>query len=488
MKRKTKEYPGLISLSLPDNFIKDFIEYWENVKRILAFEGKSIFSWKKRREISRSMYETLTSPFYDKWKHIGRISWIKSYIKAFSSIILNFKGGSMLLPHRLVLYESIKPNNLLLSSLKENPSNTFLERILTTLCGDLNIKLLNSDLKIIQKLSQPGFSKSLDRYPKLKELAYGIRRDVRTVSSRLDHLFQNRILVHLYLVDMARIGYQTMMIIHNKERSEILKNFEPYIVMFFPLSTQDVFLSILQYPHRDIKAYKKLLEFFNPKDKVKLTAQYMGWNFSGLTRHPNERWELLPPILQDGGNWSKRIIAGETGVEFNLDPYYDPLPVTYRQARLLGIIHKLSTMEEDLLAEELKISRAYITADAKKLLKNRVIFRFPLFFNLGLGSWIYFHIHGLTTSRMGGLMNIIEHLKFFPYVNVFYNLNDGILAGRVNIPPSWTNRFIFRLTSLPQTYPKCSCFYYIGPETYVPWGFDILGTFDWDYYPHKSRY
>ena len=128
---------------------------------------------------------------------------------AFSSIILHFKGASILLPKQIILYETTKPSNTLLSNLRENPSNECLERILITLCGDLNIRLMKTDLQIIQKLAQPRFSKSLDRYPKLKELAYGIRRDGRTVSSRLDYLFQHHILSLIYLVDMARVGYQT---------------------------------------------------------------------------------------------------------------------------------------------------------------------------------------------------------------------------------------------------------------------------------------
>lgn len=484
MEQIRKNSLELINLNMPLLFINDFIEYWENIKAIVRKEGNSAISWKKLIKIAQNVLETLTQPIYDKWKDLERLSWIEAYIETFSSIILHFKGASILLPRQLILYEAMKPRNTLLFSLKENPSNEQLERILFSLCGDLNIKLIKSDLQILQKLVQSRFSKSLDRYPKLKELAYGIRRDVRTVSNRLDYLFQHQILSPIYLVDMARIGYQTILIFHNKARSEISKKIQPYIVMSFPLSAHDGFSTILQYPFRDIESYKRIKGIFSQKEEYIINGQYCGWNFSGLTQNPNERWKLLPPILQDGGNWSTRLLIGDTGVEFNLDPYYEPFPLTYRQGRLLGLIHKLSAMEEEFLAKQLKISRAYITKDANELLRNRIIFRFPIFFNLGFGSWIHFVINKLARDSQGGLMNVLEHLKFFPYVNVFYNLDAGTLVGRIRMPPSWTNRFIYSLTSLPQTYPDCSYSYYIGPESYCPWAFDILGTFDWDNYPH----
>ncbi|MFX1536366.1 MAG: hypothetical protein ACFFDI_19280 [Promethearchaeota archaeon] len=483
MERKGENIPELISLKLPSDFISDFIEFWAHVKKIVRPEGKSPLSWKKWKKNSQNILETLTRPFYNKWKHIGRISWIEYYIKAYSSIILHFKGASIPLPKQLILYESKKPDNQLLSNLKEKPTNDHLERTLLSLVEDLNIQLLKSDLQILQKLAQPGFSKSLDRYPTLRELAYGIRRDARTVSSRLDFLIQHEILSLIYLVDMARIGYQTILLFHGKERSEILNTIEPYIVMFFPLSAHDKFTTILQYPFNDIESYKEILSFFDTKEEAIMNGRYRGWNFSGLTRNPRDRWKLLPPILQDDGNWSKQLIIGDIGVKYNLDPYYDPYPLTYRQGQLLGIIHKLSTMEEDFLAKQLRIGRAYVTADVKELLRNRIICRFPIFSNLGLGSWIYFCVQNLPTGA-GGLMNVLEHLKFFPYVNVFYNKNSGILVGRVNIPPSWTNKFIFSLTSLPKTFPECSSNYYIGPDSYTPWAFDILGTFNWDNHPH----
>ena len=188
-------------------------------------------------------------------------------------------------------------------------------------------------------------------------------------------------------------------------------------------------------------------------------------------------------MLEEGSNWSTQLILGEIGVKFNLDPHYDPFPLSPREERLLDLVQKHSTMTEETLAKQLQITRSFITEDMKKLLRNRIIFRYPIFANLGLGSRIYFCIRGLTPLRAGGLKNILEHLKFFPYVEVFYNLEEGTLIGNVNIPLFWTNAFIFRLTTLPELYPGCSYYYYIGSDIYDPWAFDILGTFNWNNLP-----
>lgn len=482
MERKGENLSGLISFRLPLDFIKDFIEYWDNVKRIIRPGGKSI-SWKEWKQISLEILEPLTQPFYDKWKDSGRVSWIEYYIKAFSSITFHFKGGSILLPKQIILYEAKKPNNLLLSYLKENPTNEYLEKTILSLLEDLNIPLLKSDLQIIQKLTRPGFSKSLDRYPTLRELAYGVRRDARTVSSRLDFLVRHQILSLIYLVDMARIGYQTILFFHDKGRSDIIDLIKPYIAMFFPLSAQDRFITVLQYPFSDIESYKQIIEFFDKNEDAVMDGHYRGWNFSGLTRKSSNRWKLLPPILQDDGKWNKQLIIGDIGVNYKLDPYYDPYPLTQRQGQLLGIIHKLSTMEEDYLAKQLGIGRAYVTAAVRELLRNRIICRFPVFANLGLGSRINFCICKLPTGT-SGFVSVLEHLKFFPYINAFYDQKTGTLLGRVNIPQLWINKFIYSLTSLSRLFPGCESNYYIGPDCYAPWAFDILGTFNWDNYPH----
>lgn len=460
-------------------FILDFIDYWESVKVIIKPDGKSVISWRKWKEISQKMMGKLTRPFFEKWKHLEAIYLIEAYSDEYSSFVYSLRGDKILIPYQLILFESCKSSDSLISNLKRNPLIEVLEKVLRSLFLNLNVRLRKSDFQIIKKLSKPGFSKSLDKFPKLKELAYGTRQDVRTVSNSLEYLFQHNVLSLIFLVDIARIGYQTELIFHKK--SMILKNLESYIAHSFPLTTHGGFSTVIQYPYRDTSSYLSLIEFFDSEDKVQMHSFYRGWNFGGFTQSLDERWKLQPPILEEGGNWSTQLMVGEIGIEFNLNPLYDPYPLSYREGRLLGLVHKHSTMSEEYLAKQLQISRAYIADDWKKLLRNNIIFRYPIFKNIGLGSRIHFCIR-LNSSEAGGIRNILEHLKFFPYVEMFYSLEDDIVVGKVNMPLSWTNAFIFRLSALRDVYPECSYYYYIGPDVYAPWAFDILGTFDWHNY------
>lgn len=469
----------LISEILSPQFINDFIEYWEKIISIIRPKGKSIISWKKWENTSKKVLTKFTEFFYEKWRHLEIISSIEAYTEKFSSFIYYFRGNHILIPKQLILYEACKSSRTLLLGLKKNPSNEEFKKVLLTLCGDLNVRLRKSDLRILQKILQPRFSKSLDRFPKLKELAYGTRQDTRTVSSSLSYLIQHHILNSIYLVNMARIGYQTTLIFHKQKQSEQSRDIKPYIILSIPLTTHGYFSTVIQYSYWDTASYNKLMKFFDSEDKIKISFIFRGWNFGGLTQNPEKRWQLRPPLLEEGGNWTTQLLLGDTGIEFNLNPHYDPYPLSFREGRLLDLVHKHSTMTEEALAKQLQISRAYITEDFKKLLRNHIISRYPIFGNLGLGSRVYFCIRGLTTSKKGGLKNILEHLKFFPYIEVFYNLEEGTLIGHVNIPLLWTNVFIFRLTNLPQLYPGCSYYYYIGPEVYAPWTFDILATYDW---------
>lgn len=470
----------LISDRQSFKFILDFIDYWESVKVIIKPDGKSVILWRKWKEISQKIMGELTRPFYEKWKHLETVYLIDYYSKEYSSFVYDLKGDKILIPKQLILYETCKSSDSLLSSLKKNPSINEFDRVLRSLFVDLNIPLRKSDFQLIKKMSQPNFSKSLDRFPKLKELAYRTRQDVRTVSSSFAYLTQHEVLSLIYLVDMARIGYETMLLVH--QESEIGKEILPYVALSFPLTTQGNFSTLIQYSYRDTSSYSNLMEFFKTEDRTQMSFHYRGWNFGGFTKNPDKRWKLKPPLLEEGGSWSTQLILGETGVESNLNPHYDPYQLSYREGRLLGLVHKHSTMEEETLEKQLQISRSYISEDWKKLLRNGIIFRYPIFRNIGLGSWVYFCIRGLESSESGGIRNIVEHLKFFPYSEMYYNLEVGTVTGSVNIPLSWSNSFIFRLTTLPEVYPECSYFYYIGPKVIDPWAFDILGTFDWHNY------
>ncbi|NHJ02649.1 MAG: hypothetical protein EAX86_10965 [Candidatus Heimdallarchaeota archaeon] len=455
------------------NFIQDFMNYWSKIRHGASING-NVTGWKDWDQTMRELLP-ITEELHTKWKNIFKR--IDGYIDTFSSILLELKGGSILFPKQIIFFESVREEDLL-AQLKANPTLETLEMVLLSLSSGFNLKLRKNDLRIVQKIANPRFSKSLDHFPKHKELAYFIRSDVRTVSSSLSYLIQNNILSTIYLIDTARIGYKTSVFYHLKLDQE--KSIYPHIILSFPLSTdRKLNATVVQYPYRGTKKYSELRTFFNT-DQIQLNKEYRGWNFATLTSYPSNRWNYRPPLIQPGGSWTKRVLSSNDGITFDLNPEFDPYELTYREARILAYISKYGTFSETDLSKQLKVTRSYITSDWKALLRRKIISRFPIFSNLGLDSWFYISIRNLTLNSILTMEDIIQHLKFFPYCNLIYNDKKGDLLGLICLPSKWVSSFIFQLCYLPKIVPGCAFNYYIGPDIHNPWGFDIEGTYNWE--------
>ncbi|MHA1977813.1 MAG: hypothetical protein ACW98I_12970 [Candidatus Hodarchaeales archaeon] len=434
--------------------------------------------WHNWSELEEKLFPNTTLPFYQKWQGSEHVLYIESYIKNFHSLLISIEGINVLLPKKLILYEAMKSSDKLYDRLLANPTFEEFRKTLLTISGDLNIRIRKTDYKIIQRLANPNFSKSLDRFPKMKELAYGTRQDVRTVTSRLQYLIKCDILSVLYSIDMAKIGYQTIAFFHKTSRKNIPANIQEYISFYFPIPEYQAFISIIQYPYSDSSFILKIDEIFGvPYEDFKiLQRQYRGWNLGGLTMNPMERWNQKPPLLELGGTWQKDLILGKTGIESNLDPLFEIYNLSHTEAQLLGLIQLYSIMDDESLGNQLKRPKKAVVEDWKNLLRNRVIYRFPVFSNIGLGSWIFIYISSLAKSH---LRLVLQHFKFFPYANLFINEKEGIVVGCVNIPYKWTHTFLHRIASISEEFPEAKASYYIGPDTLARWSNNIMKTFDW---------
>ncbi len=459
------------------NFINDFIRYWEVFKDFVPKTSKRI-SWEHWREICKKQLLVETKPFYEKWKNSGLLKW-GPYIETYYSFTLNVKAGYIIIPYRFLLYDSYYPTNTTFDMLKQDPSENTYNRAISHLCLDLNIEFRKPEIGIIQKIAQPQFSKSLERFPTKKELTYGLRyRDERTTKKAMDFLLWNSILIPIYLVDMSKIGYITELFIHQKRIKEIPEDIKAHFALSFPLNSLNNHVSVIQYPSKSIDKLKRIEEFLQPTRIMKLNKQLRGWNLEGLTPTRRNRWQLRPPIIE-GIDLTRRIITGRSGIEHSLDTYFEPYKLHHLEARLLGLVHKMSSLSEKVLMKELNVGREYLIRTWKKLLQNQVISRFSIFGNIGLGGWIHFMVKG--TGEIGNIVtsNIIRHLDFLPYKNVYNSNTDGLLLGSVNLPPHWIRNFLCRLAELPSLVDGLEYFYYIGPEVHEPWGLNLVNTYNW---------
>jgi hypothetical protein len=260
---------------------------------------------------------------------------------------------------------------------------------------------------------------------------------------------------------------------------------QEYIAFYFPIPAFQMNICIVQYPYTNTQIIRNLRETFGIEysDYQILEYQYQGWNLGGLAINPKDRWNLTPPLLEVGGTWKKDLILGKKGLEANLDPHFDIYNLTHTEAELLGYIQSLSTMDDSSLEIQLNRQKKAFLADWKKMLRKGLITRFPIFSNIGLGSWVFFFI---TNLRENHLRKVIQHFKFFPYANIFYSEKAGIVVGCVNLPSQWTHTFLHRLASISDEFPSVKTSHYIGPNIIGKWSINIMETFDWKRYNSKT--
>ncbi|MHA2073276.1 MAG: hypothetical protein ACW97X_01510 [Candidatus Hodarchaeales archaeon] len=459
-------------------YFHDFIQIWEKFKQLIDPTERSHTNWKRWQKICRENIQSVTKPFYEKWKHTNLLSW-GFHIKKYASLTLKVTGGYLLIPYQFLLYESHYPGNDSLEALKHEPTDFGYEKAIFNIYRDLNIELKEVEFNILHKIANPRFTKSLDKFPTVKELTYGLRyKDERTINRGLNFLIWNSILSLIYLIDLSKIGYETDVVFHKKSFREIPPEILAHITMSFPINTDGEYISIIQYPNNNISKLERIESSLESTGNTNLIIQQRGWNLEGLTKKRINRWQLRPPALAGRGLLGK-IIPAPASVVYNLDTYLDPYHLNSLEARLLGVIHGMSTMSENTLVSKLGVGREYITQAWRGLLQHQIITRFPIFSNIGLGGWVNFAIKGKKEKHEEIVTNFLRHLQFFPYRNVFSNNAQCLLVGSVVLPPKWVRIFLYRLAELPHYYDDLKYFYYIGPDKYEPWGLDIINTYDW---------
>jgi hypothetical protein len=465
--------------SVKTDFINDFIHYWREFKQLVVPPtAKERVRWEMLADICQKKLTSLTKPFYERWKKTGLLNW-GHYINKYASLTLNVKAGYLLIPYRFLLFESHYPQNTTLETLNQDRSENGYERAIAELGRDLNIELKKNELGIIKLIANTQLTRTLEKFPTTKELAYSLRcRDDRTITRAMDFLLWNSILSTIYLVNVSKIGYETDVVFH-KTIEEISPDILAHIATSFPLNTMGDHVSVIQYPYNAIDKIKQIEKILEPVKSIRMNNQIRQWNFAGLTKKRQKRWQLRPPILE-GQRLIDKVILVHSGIEYNLNTYLEPYTLQPLEARLLGIVHRMAAASEKILTEELKIGREYLAEVWKKLLKSKIIQRFPLFANIGLGGFVHFGIKGDEGIHTEILNNIGKQIQFFPYSNIYSNCDKGLLIGSVNIPPHWVRTFLYRLAELPSMVTGLKYFYYIGPEAYEPWGLDFVKTYNWE--------
>ncbi len=468
---KERVIPPLTTIQ---SFINDFIEYYSYLKQIKIQKTCEII------QVCDEVFEDHTKPFYDKYSKLEFMRWNEGYIQHFSSFVLICKGIKILIPHRLISFELINPlNNLLDQFRKIKTINEFLE-IISTIFLNLNLPLLKNDITIIKAFHNPILRKKIASVPTNRELGNILQISENTVSRRLDYLYQTTVLSHIYRIDMAKLGYHSISVVHLND-SPVPSEIDNYCLMDIPIDLGSKLgrIKVLQLPVSQIAYWNIVTEYLHPLNFITLTRSYIGYNLTGLTCNPEHRWKILPPILK-GSSWDDMYVSENTGVSFNLFKNNSKLKVSVTELKMLNLIQN-GTMTNVHLSETLGVTSKYIKQFFDHFFAEKLIYRFSPLSHIGIDLKIGVTILApFMESKLPILQRIVNHLKFFPFSFLMYNEFDLDLCGKmfliglIRIPSHWITLFFNQWMKLSKYgfIPKL-----VVEHTNAKWGIDLEKTY-----------
>lgn len=434
---------GTISEEKGHEFKADLLEYLNIVKIHATKKIKEI------SQISKKLFKGYTKPFFDKWSFLTNIQLYSGDKTRNYSFVITYSGTKNILPYNLLAFEALNPKNTILDQLQCSNNIELFFATLNKFLNDLNHQLIKNDLKIIKFFMNPIIQNEIPSIPTNRQIAKSLHISENTVSRRINQLYCNSILHHIYRLNMAKLGYYTSAIIHIENLDSLPMSFEPYCLVDVLLEWGEFMakIKIFQIPATQKIIFCKIKDYFEPLYEITLTNNYIGWNLNGLTSKTEERWQELPPIFRCD-KWTDHQFSGKLGIEQNLIYNENACKITTTQARMLDLIQNGTVMSKSCLSKKLNVGQKYIKQFYDEFFLKKLVKRFSILSNIGLLSKVWITLLGPRSNSGATLLyNVIEHLKFFPFTYLFYNnynLDSRgriMLTGQLWIPSSWFDDF-----------------------------------------------
>lgn len=471
---------GTISEEKCHEFIADFLDYLYIVKFYAPKKNTEI------HHICKKLFKDYTKPFFDKWSFLSNIQLYPRDIKRNYSFVITYSGTKIILPYNMLALEALNPKNTILDQLQCSNNIESFFFTLNKFFNDLNLPLIKNDLKIIKTFMNPITRNDLPSIPTNRQIAKSLHLSENTISRRINQLYYNSILYHIYRVNLAKLGYYTSAIIHIDNLDMLPLLFDPYCLVDVLLDWGEFMakLKIFQIPSTQKIVFCKIKDYFDPLYAVTLTKNYIGWNLSGLTFKGEERWQTLPPKFMCD-TWTNHQFSGKFGVEQNLFYNEKTVKITNTQARMLDLIQNGTLLSKIYLSKKLNVGQKYIKQFFDDFFLKRLIKRFSILSNIGLQSKVWVTLLGpRSNSGIALLYDIIEYLKFFPFTYLFYNVNNLDSGGRIMLtgllwmPSTWFVDLYEILISLKEEgfVPKINI-----SQGKIKWGIDLEQTYDFNF-------
>ncbi|MHA1330610.1 MAG: hypothetical protein ACTSR2_06005 [Candidatus Hodarchaeales archaeon] len=439
----------------------DFKQYYNEIKK----------ASKKTRnvlKVCQYLYKSSTLPFFDKWgQHFSFIKMTPNYSSwPYYSFEVHLADRIILLPHRAVVYETINKHSVLTSYLEEIKTIKELKRLLDRVLKDLTVLLNWNDIKILKGLTSKAFIGKSSNFPSNEKMASFCGCSRATFERRFDILKSSLSVLYLnYRIDVGKLGYETHVSFVTKKEFEqkIDKDYKNYCLAVIPLETlpelsqnEKYLLVINQIPIPQSEVFQTFSSISKGLFFRKISKSYIGWNLSAIHSDLKQRWKITPPILSTQ-SWDRKIISEDNGITYNLNPQEYYLELSPTELKLLSLFEKYGLVKDKKLARMLNVNVNTIKETWRRIIRRKLLHRFTFITNIGLDFKPWITILGEPDQTTSDLMlNIVEHLKFFPFTYIFYDTNiendrsGPIITGLLYMPLSWVNDFFYKFSLLTE--------------------------------------
>ena len=456
-----------------DDIVLDFLDIWETIHH----QAPNL-SLSDMKDFSESILQSITIPFYHKFMELSCIEKYDSWLKSYSSIVINWPGmGRILFPLRLITYEIVNHEDglfdfylqkILTKEISGTADNLF--NLLFPKLVNVAIPLTEIDLLIL-KAFQLLQADSSDIFKGANIEHYSSHLDVssRTIVRRMKNINFLQIPIAMHFLDMAQLGYETFLLSHFQPIPDDLK---PYV-----LNSVDLVISQFSLFQVHVTKTNAFLEIQNRIETIKLhqmDTQVQNWNLSGLSPG-KDGWKIPPPFLYCEP--SLQIASSSAAMDVSLRPDFDTFrPLNPADIKILEFITTTGSLKNKKeLSQTVKVSLPETSRRIDDYHKHNLIHKVFQFFNIGLDLTISFFISCPTAHNISW----IPHFLAFPKVDVFSCVDEQIslFFGHVKLPPKWFKDFNRRVQEFKKKFNDLK-FYYTANLPDIPkWSLTLSDTY-----------
>jgi DNA-binding Lrp family transcriptional regulator len=456
-----------------DKFVWDFFHLWDKIHQ----EAPNL-TLSDIKDYSQSILESITLPFYEKFKHLDALEKYDSYVKELSSILIHWVGrGRIMFPLRLITYEiAYHEENLFEFYIKSLETGAIVGTIenlfnfLFPILINFTIPLSEVELGILK--AQQHFQKmdfNIFRATNVGSMSEYTEVSTRTILRHMSNVRYLQMSIPAHFLDMGKLGYETLLISHFNPIPSSLK---PYTLISSDFTVSK--FSIFQVPLNKSKIILKIREDLEPLVYNQMTNRIQSWNLSILSPG-KDGWKVPPPFLHCDP--ITQIISPSPDMALSLKPTFDHFrKLTRADIKILEFLTTTgSLVKKKNLSQAVNVSVPEITKRLEEYQKHKLLFRVHQFFNLGLDLTPFFFISCPNSLEIPW----INHFLAFPKIDLFYSTEEstGTYFGFVKLPPKWIKDFSRKITKLRKDYPELKFHYTIDPPEIPKWSITLSDTY-----------